>query len=296
MNSKVPTRVLYGAIMIAALAGLLYLDWWIDRQLDADGPAAALYCLPTTIVLLGVVILGFLELARLAGAAGVKLLGVSGMLATVALASHPYWQDQLWRSVMVKGQIASLFSPVMVLILSFLAMFAEQMIRFRLEDALRRVAATLLAVLYLGVGGMFIFYIRNLSVQHLVLFLMAVKCTDIGAYFTGTAIGKHKMIAWLSPGKSWEGLIGGLVFAAGICVFAGWALGIEALAVWQRALFGVIVGLAGQFGDLCESLLKRSAKVKDSGAVVPEFGGVLDIIDSPLLAAPIALILLAILQ
>ena len=64
------------------------------------------------------------------------------------------------------------------------------------------------------------------------------------------------------------------------------------MGLWQAGVFGACVGLAGQFGDLCESLLKRSAGVKDSGAVLPEFGGVLDIVDSPLLASPAGLLLL----
>ena len=124
------------------------------------------------------------------------------------------------------------------------------------------------------------------------LFLAAVKCTDIGAYFVGSAVGRHKLIVWLSPGKSWEGLIGGLAFAAGVSILVAWAWKIDA-AVWEAAVFGVAVALAGQFGDLCESLLKRSARVKDSGAALPEFGGVLDLLDSPLLAAPVGYVLLA---
>ena len=67
------------------------------------------------------------------------------------------------------------------------------------------------------------------------------------------------------------------------------------LSLGEAAVFGVVVGAAGQFADLCESLLKRSAAVKDSGSLVPEFGGMLDILDSPLLAAPVAYLLLAVL-
>ncbi|RPI58417.1 MAG: CDP-archaeol synthase [Planctomycetaceae bacterium] len=128
------------------------------------------------------------------------------------------------------------------------------------------------------------------------MFLVAVKCTDIGAYFTGSAIGRHKLIPWLSPGKTWEGLLGGMAAAAGVSVLAVWAMDIHiagsALPFWRAVVFGVVVGLIGQFGDLSESLMKRSVNVKDSGAVVPEFGGVLDILDSPLLAAPAGYLML----
>ena len=97
------------------------------------------------------------------------------------------------------------------------------------------------------------------STMILVMILLVVKATDIGGFFGGRALGKHKLIFWLSPGKTWEGLI-----------------------------FGGVLGGIGQAGDLLESLMKRDAEVKDSGALVPGFGGILDIIDSPLLAAPFA--------
>jgi len=106
----------------------------------------------------------------------------------------------------------------------------------------------------------------------------------------------------LSAGKSWEGLFGGLALGAGASVLAMLVmnqltpLDKPDLLIWQAALFGGIVGLAGQFGDLSESLLKRSAHVKDSGAVLPEFGGVLDIIDSLVFAAPIGIVVLSLMD
>ena len=112
-------------------------------------------------------------------------------------------------------------------------------------------------------------------------------------------MGKHKLIPWLSPGKTIEGFIGGLVFsgiigAAAAAIFHHWGGAGGRLAdiaihwVLLGGFFsGVILGAVGQLGDLLESLLKRDAGVKDSGAL-PGFGGVLDILDSPLLAAPVA--------
>ena len=277
--------------MIAVLAGLLTLDAYLEhlsRDHEASETiATALVALPTAAVLAILVILAFGELTRLAKACGVGLLGISGRLATIGLATHPYWNRFLGGALAGSSQWGSL------LVLALLAIFAEQMLRYRTADALRRVAATLLAVTYLGVCGSLIFVIRFHGVSILVLFLAAVKFTDIGAYFTGTALGRHKMIPWLSPGKSWEGLLGGLTLGILVALVLGWALNVDSLRPWQIALFAALVALAGQFGDLCESLLKRSAQAKDSGAVVPEFGGVLDIIDSPLLAAPVAVICLA---
>ena len=284
-------RILFGFIMITVLAALLWLDWWLERS-----DAGRVRGLPLALLLLPVMAVAYVEMARLAAAAGVIVLILSGLFGTLLLATLPFW----WQLTRI-GQINADSGPALLtLSLISLLVFAEQMIRHRTSDALRQVACTFLAIVYLGVGGAIILWIRvTWGVGALVMFLATVKCTDIGAYFTGSLIGKHKMIPWLSPGKSWEGLIGGLAAAAGAAALAAWLLGIvaippfEAITPWQAALFGVAVGLAGQFADLCESLLKRSVKQKDSGAVVPEFGGVLDIIDSPLLAAPVACLALS---
>jgi phosphatidate cytidylyltransferase len=114
-----------------------------------------------------------------------------------------------------------------------------------------------------------------------------VKAADVGAYATGHLIGRHKLIAWLSPGKTIEGFIGGLVVAA---IVAALILTppINPSFTRPQALFvGLVLGGIGQLGDLLESLLKRDAGVKDSGKL-PGFGGLLDLLDSPLLAAPAA--------
>lgn len=125
------------------------------------------------------------------------------------------------------------------------------------------------------------------------MILLVVKFTDIGAYFGGRSLGKRKLIPWLSPGKTWEGLACGLATAAivGLICALVWRHALSTLK-WDKALlFGVIIGGVGQLGDLLESLFKRDAEVKDSGNFIPGFGGLLDVIDSPLLAAPAAYLL-----
>ena len=132
------------------------------------------------------------------------------------------------------------------------------------------------------------------STMLILMILLCVKFTDVGAFFGGKALGRNKLIPWLSPGKTWEGLFFGIL-TAGI-VGASMSPLISAkngypLWWWKGALFGMIIGGIGQLGDLLESLMKRDAEVKDSGRLVPGFGGILDIIDSPLLAAPFAYLL-----
>ena len=277
--------------MILLLAGVLTLDGWLERSMRHALPpgASVTVGLPMTLVFLLLTALAFLEMARLCAACDVLILGQSGFLGSAILATAPFWLQSLYLSM-----TAMPFLLIAGFIL--LAAFAEQMIRFRTQDAIRRIACTLLTVFYLGIGGATILQLRiGYGVPMLVLFLAAVKCTDIGAYFTGSFLGRHKMIPWLSPGKSWEGLAGGAAAAILVSVALAAAFHLP-LTLWQAAVFGAIVGLAGQFGDLCESLMKRSAGIKDSGALVPGFGGVLDILDSPLLAAPVSYLVLQLLR
>jgi phosphatidate cytidylyltransferase len=302
MRSALQKRIVLGLVMIALLCGLFWLDWRLeqitqDRAVRAarEGrpmpwPAWPPVGLPMAVVVLLLIAVALVELVRLCAHAGVLLLIFSGLCGAGILGTMPFW----W-------QFLSPFPPLgdsvlLVLGVTVLIVFADQMIRSRTADAVRTVACTFLAILYLGVGMAMMLSIRLvLGVPALVLFLAAVKFTDIGAYFVGSLIGRHKMIAWLSPGKSWEGLVGGLLAAAGVSMLI--AVVLPTPLTWPKAAaFGVVVGLFGQFADLCESLLKRSAKLKDSGASLPGFGGVLDVLDSPLLAAPVAYMMLGILR
>lgn len=275
-------RIIFGIVMIALLSGLLYLDWRLGRShanLGVGLPLAALF--------VPMVAMAFAEVGRFCAGAGLRVLPVSGLAGTMLLATLPYTWQFAGRGDLHAAGLAVLLGLIVM------GVFAEQMIRSRIADAVAQIAATLLAVLYLGVGGLLILQLRaTYEVGGLVLFLAAVKCTDIGAYFTGSFLGRHKMIPWLSPGKSWEGLAGGVVTAALVSALAVKLLPAPAISLPAAMGFGAIIGLVGQFADLCESLLKRAAHVKDSGALVPEFGGIMDIIDSPLLAAPAAHLLL----
>jgi len=281
-------RIIFGAIMIAVIAGVLLLDWSaasfarassLDRRSVWSQPLGALVLLLT--------VAGFLELSRLARAEGTGLLVPSGLIGSAVIATFPV-TGLVFSGISIKA-------PHLLALLGLTAMlmFLDQMRRRQTQGAMRRIGLTALAVVYLGVGGAIVLTIRlGYGVSALVLFLAAVKFTDIGAYFTGSFFGRHKLIPWLSPGKSWEGLAGGVATSVvvSVIIVLVWP-DLRVIGAWRAALFGAIIALAGQFADLCESLLKRSAGLKDSGSLVPDFGGVLDIIDSPLLAAPVALLL-----
>jgi len=299
MRKRMRTRILFGSIMIVLIAALLYADWWLEHT---RRPVLRLGCgdestvevvrgIPLAALCLVLVAVALKEVARLAQGVGVQVLRVSGLVGCCTVATLPFW----WQFLDAKGP--SGLEVLLILGLIVMMIFAEQMIRFRTADALRQIACTGLTVLYLGVGMALILGIRTTYGDPvLLLFLAAVKFTDIGAYFTGSAVGRHKLIPWLSPGKSWEGLAGGLVAGAGVSALIAWWGDLTVLSrpmeTWEAAVFGAVVGLVGQFADLCESLLKRAANTKDAGALVPEFGGLLDILDSPLLSAPVAMVLL----
>lgn len=124
---------------------------------------------------------------------------------------------------------------------------------------------------------------RRLGLEYTLLLVLSVKVGDSVAYLVGRSIGVTPL-SWVSPKKTWEGAVASLAGAVGVCLLAGLPFGMK---LWHLLCFGVATNLAGQMGDLMESLAKRRAGVKDSGTFLREIGGFLDLFDSLLLAAPV---------
>lgn len=120
----------------------------------------------------------------------------------------------------------------------------------------------------------------------------AAIVSDIGAYAVGTAFGRHKLAPTVSPGKTWEGVLGGLGVVSVVATVVLPLLG-DLFSWWSALVFGFVVGAAGVVGDLVESMLKRDLGVKDFGGVIPGHGGVLDRVDGVLIALPVGYYLLA---
>ena len=223
------------------------------------------------------------------------------------------------RMVPLFGAVMQQMSPTVVWIAcGVLGACLATLARQTTERALSNMAMTVFMFLYLGLLASFWVRIRCLSpgpigALLLVYVIMTIKASDIGAFFTGRAIGRHKLAPWLSPGKTIEGAFGAIAGSVLVAVvgMAVWPklvgimtamvgpsglLGAGQLSapftLTQAAVFGALMAIAGHLGDLVESAFKRDMHIKDSGRLVPAFGGILDLIDSPLFAAPIAWLLL----
>ena len=126
----------------------------------------------------------------------------------------------------------------------------------------------------------------DFGVWPLLMFVFVVKGADIGAYTAGKLFGRHKFSPVVSPGKTWEGMAGAIIAAEAVAV--SFAAGFDIMGILMAVIFGLVFAVIGQLGDLAESMLKRDAEQKDSTNAIPGFGGVLDVVDSPLAGAAFA--------
>ena len=178
-------------------------------------------------------------------------------------------------------ELAQVLAPILALLLILVSLVRVE----SMESGLPKMAALFFAVAYCG--GM-IPYLAQLREVHLGFALGALFCTwsgDTGAYFAGRALGKHKLAATISPKKTIEGAVGGLIAAVLVgFLVRGWLMP-DAPASTAVAM-GILAGGLGIVGDLAESLLKRSCNIKDSSNLIPGHGGVLDRFDGVMFAAP----------
>jgi phosphatidate cytidylyltransferase len=159
---------------------------------------------------------------------------------------------------------------------------------FKNKNSLLNIATTLITPMYVALPFAFLhhlaFYGGTYGHQLLLGFFLMVWANDSGAYVTGSLLGRHKLFPSVSPGKSWEGAVGGFVFSLIAGFFSYYVFGILELTDW--IVISSLVAILGTYGDLIESMLKRSVNIKDSGCVLPGHGGVLDRFDGVFFSAP----------
>lgn len=264
MNLNIPEkyqRPITGAALLIILALCLGLGGWPLRLLVLAASLAALY--------------EFYSLF-LPGREGLKLK-ILGLFCG---------------AVVVLGQAFSPMMSVMGVVISFWAAGLFFLFSFGKEGnegiRLQSYTPLFLGVVYVPVALHLALY---MSLEEQILIMGAAILTDTGGYFVGMFLGKHKVWPTVSPKKTWEGSAGGLVCCTAFCVAAGflaakYELALPTLPLWVWIFVGIILNFASQMGDFFESALKRTMGVKDSGTLLPGHGGVLDRIDSVLLALP----------
>lgn len=242
------------------------------------------------LIVAGVTALGIREFYRLLEAGRIPSFKVIGALSAVALVSGA------WLAYGEPVFNRRLDGEALALFIGLAAVFARMLFQRNNPRPLETMAGTLMGVLYVGFLSCFLLRIAlawgGVEGRWLLIYMIVVvKMSDIGAFFVGCRIGRHKLLPRISPAKSWEGLAGGLAFALAASFFLFHVFGGRFGPLRMRALdalwLGVLLTAFGVFGDLMESLLKRAAGVKDSGSMIEGMGGILDVIDSLLPAAPV---------
>jgi phosphatidate cytidylyltransferase len=273
-------RLLSGILMTVLFTCVVVFDGWLDGSLTAStaddkSVQATIFCI--LIALLAIP--ANLELSKLAEAKNLRIFAPVSIAASILLATSWYWIQFL--------EIRLDLLLLLLLTSTLLILFVYQYLNFGASGILANCGVNCLSILYLGLLSGFCVAIRiEFGLWPLLMFVFVVKSADIGAYSFGTLFGKHKFSPNISPGKTWEGMAGAV--AAAVIVAIGFARSFDIMFLWAATAFGLCFAFIGQLGDLAESMMKRDAEKKDSANKVPGFGGVLDIIDSPLVAAPFA--------
>lgn len=186
--------------------------------------------------------------------------------------------------------VSLMFGMMFVVMIAMLMVLFVELFRQR-ETPIQNVGATILPALQVALPIAMLALLPALgegyNAWRVVAFFSIIWANDVFAFLVGITLGRHRLCERISPKKSWEGFIGGIVAAMGVALLAAHLLG-EDMAIW--AGMGILTALAAVAGDLVESMFKRAAGVKDSGAIMPGHGGWFDRFDAVLMAAPVAVI------
>jgi phosphatidate cytidylyltransferase len=286
-------RLILGALFVAAFVGFCWLDSHVTRR--------GAFLLPVALMLSWVAVVELLEMFNKRGRQPAAWVLYCGVLIVVFAAGVPI----LWPAT-AETAPTGLECLAMAIAAGLLLAFFAELYRYdgRWHTTIN-LGLSAFTILYIGGLMGFVVQLRlvNTGTGHdgdwgmlaLISLIATVKMSDVGQYAVGRLLGRHKLAPLVSPGKTWEGAFGGLAFAvvtAWIVFHSGAEamMGTDRLATSPVAVvsFGIAVTITGILGDLGESMLKRDAGVKDSSTWLPGFGGLLDMLDSVLGAAPVA--------
>lgn len=287
MDKNLIQRLITGTIFIIVLVGGMLWNQW---------SFAALFLL--------IIVLGVWEFYRLSESAGAKPQKILGLVLSIAVFLF-FYIFRFNNRIEFHGRMINpmlLFIPL-IFFIPFLLFFIE--LYRKKENPFTNIAYTLLGVLYVAIPfslwslvvlkaemhpeSALLYEQKMIFNPHLLLgFFILIWTSDSMAYVCGRLFGRTKLFERISPKKTWEGFVGGVVFAMG----AGYLLSIwfHELKALEWVVAAVIIAVTGTLGDLVESMFKRSIGVKDSGTILPGHGGILDRFDAMLLASPFAVV------
>src|SRR5262245_60077316 len=283
------TRLWMGALLIAGLAGGLWIDEHLGDRLPRGVPPFPCWLLIAVFVVVGCC----RELRQLMRRPGIRThrcltygiviaITASNWIPFLRVSSPQQMEHLVWA-------LSTVCAANMLFLIREAVIFREP------GSAVITAAGGILITFYLGSLAAFLIELRWASHGLLALacHIAAAKCGDTGAYFGGRIFGRHKLCPFLSPNKTIEGAAMGLASSVGgtlavVAIGAKLSNGTSALSWLGAGLFGLTVGAAAMVGDLIESLIKRDCQQKDASDLVPGFGGMLDVMDSPLFSAPVA--------
>jgi phosphatidate cytidylyltransferase len=268
-------------LIVRGLSGLVLLAVVVGATLWSKWSFGALLL----IIMIGCVV-EFYKLCRARGYAPMIGIGLASSVALFGLGFAVF----ICMGSGVTLEIGTLVTGGLLCLLLIIPTVLVSELWHRSETPIANVATTFAALLYVALPMTLLLFIPQLlsgkwEATTVLCYIALIWVNDVFAYLVGVAIGRHRMCERISPKKSWEGFFGGVIAAIGAGLLCGHLLGGD-LLVWGG--LAAVVAITGVAGDFVESMFKRSAQVKDSGAIMPGHGGFLDRFDALILSIPYA--------
>lgn len=233
--------------------------------------------LPFTLLVYLVAAIGLYEILRMKGISIFSIPGLIGALTLFALLFPKPWANSIIAST---GYTKFEFLIIAIILLLVYSVIVKNSFTFD------HVAFVLLSAFYVGVGFYYLIETREAGLQYIIYALIVVWATDSGAYFTGRKLGKNKLWPEISPNKTVEGFVGGIIIAVLFACIMQVVYPFD-ISWLSLIIITIVCSIFGQMGDLVESAIKRHYDVKDSGTILPGHGGILDRFDSLLFVLPL---------
>lgn len=233
---------------------------------------------PFTLLVVAMAVVGFYEILKMKGISIFSIPGVIGLLTLVLLVIPNNWQVEIVQAID--------YSSILMVVYGLMILLLIYVVLVKNKITFDEIGFILLGAFYVGMGFHFLIETRIAGIEWIVYCLLVVWTTDSGAYFVGRKLGKNKLWPEISPKKTIEGFVGGIVIAV---IFA---VGMQMIYPFMNGYISLILitifaSVIGQMGDLVESAIKRHYGVKDSGNILPGHGGILDRFDSLLFVVPL---------